>query len=348
MKVTYYGYFTPFGGYGIVNLAWVKYLRRAGVEVFPHRKFEVRPGSAEWNALDDEEKEIFSLPFKKQRIGICETTPYSLGLIDTEIKIANTMCEADFIGNDWAMKLNGMDHIIVPNAWNKWVFKRSGVRKPITVIPHGQDHNLFTYVDRRDRIPEFGKKRKFRFGIVGYLNDRKGVFELIQAFASEFQKGEPVELYLKSSNKAFGYYKNFTDKRIITDVRHLPMPQLVELYQSFDCFVFPSRAEGVGNPPREAILTGCPTIATNYSGLEELAPYIRSLEPSGMESRIDMVDQPGKWAVIDIQNLMWHMRRVYDDYEKELKRAERARNWMIKNFAWEKVTDDLIKFLNKL
>ena len=139
MKLSYYGYFTPFGGYGIVNLYWVKHLLRQGIEVFPHTKYKIQPTTPEWEALDPEEQSIFSLPFEQQKIGIIETTPFDFNLIDTPIKICNTMCEADFLGPEWVDAINQMDYVIVPNEWNKKVFVESGVSKKIVVIPHGQD-----------------------------------------------------------------------------------------------------------------------------------------------------------------------------------------------------------------
>lgn len=344
MKLSYYGYFTPFGGYGIVNLNWVKHLRRLGVDVYPHRKFEVFPTTPEWEVLTPEEREIFSLPFEKQKVGIIETTPFDFGLIDTEIKIANTMCESSFISKEWVEPINRMDFVIVPNAWTREVFLESGVTKPIEVIPHGQDANLFKF---KERVP--GKHRTFRFGIVGYLNDRKGVFDLIQAFCSEFEKSEPVELYLKSSNKAFAYYSNFSDPRIITDCRHLSSPELVKLYHDFDCFVFPSKAEGVGNPPREALLTGCPVIVGNYSGLEEIAKpeYVYPIDPINFNKRADMVEQPGDWANYDIQELMYWMRWVYEHQEEANSKAEKGSRWLAEQFSWEKVTHQLVDFVRK-
>lgn len=341
MKINYYGYFTPFGGYGIVNLYWVKHLRRQGIEIFPHRKFEIQPTTPEWEALDEEEKSIFSLPFKQQRVGIIETTPFDFNLIDTPVKICNTMCEADLLGPEWIDAINQMDFVIVPNQWNKDVFVRSGISKnKIVIIPHGQDIQKFAYKKRK-------KKDIFTFGTVGYLNDRKGVFELIQAFVSEFAPEEPVRLYLKSSNKFFGYYQNFSDPRIITDVRHLSLDQIRDLYYGFDCFVFPSKAEGVGNPPREALATGCPIIVTRYSGLEEIAlpEFSYPLLPSSFTNRTDMIEQPGKWANIDVQELMYQMRYVYEHQEEAAEKARLGSKFIADNFSWEKVTGQLIDFL---
>ena len=52
LKINYYGYFTPLGGYGIANINWVKHLKRLGVDVSPHAKFKPLPDSYEWSIMD--------------------------------------------------------------------------------------------------------------------------------------------------------------------------------------------------------------------------------------------------------------------------------------------------------
>lgn len=313
IKINYYGYFTIFGGYGIANLNWVEHLSRLGVDVYPHAKFIPQPGTREYLAMSEKQRELLAKPFVKQKVGIIETTPFDFGIIDTEVKIANTMCESDRIGKSWVDACNGMDMVVVPNEFQLNVFRKSGVKVPMRIIRHGTWTEMFPYYERPVR-------ETFTFGIVGWLNDRKGVFELIRAFTSEFELHEPVKLYLKSSNKDFGFYSHFTDPRITTDIRHLNPDGLRDIYNSFDCFVFPSRAEGVGQPPREAMATGCPTIVTNYSGLEEIAHkgICYPLQPVSYSEGVNplAIEQPGKWANIDVQELMYWMRYVYEHQEE--------------------------------
>ena len=343
MKINYYGYFTPFGGYGIANINWVTYLSRLGVEVYPHAKFISQPGTPEYNVLTNEQKEILATPFEKQKIGIIETTPFDFDIIDTEIKIANTMCESSEIGEDWVNPCNAMTAVCVPNEFQKEVFIRSGVRVPVHVIRHGTWTEMFPYYERP-------KRDVFTFGIVGYLNERKGIFDLIRAFVSEFDMDEPVRLYLKSSNKDFGFYSNFTDPRITTDIRHLKPEELRDLYYSFDCFVFPSRAEGVGQPPREAMSTGLPTIVTNYSGLEEIADpqWCYPLQPASFSRGVNPVrEQTGDWANIDIQELMYWMRYVYE-HQEEAKEIGRIGSQEINlHHSWPACAQEMVELLKE-
>jgi glycosyltransferase involved in cell wall biosynthesis len=342
ISLSYYGYFTPFGGYGIANFNWVKHLRRAGVSVFPHGKFLPKPGEKEWDVLNAEEREIAQLPFEKQRIGIIETTPFDFNTIKTDIKIANTMAENDTLGKPWVKACNGMDYVVVPNAFQRDVFLNSGV-KNVHVIPHGTETEKFPYYDRP-------KRNNFTFGIVGYLNDRKGVFDVIQAFASEFGHHEPVQLILKSSNPDFGYYRNFNHPHIYTNTALMTPDALNRLYQKFDCFVFPSKAEGIGQPPREAMATGLPCIVGNYSGLEEIAKkeFAYPLNPVSFKKRDGWVEQPGNWAYYDIAELMYLMRYIYEHPEEAKEKGKAAATEIRTNHSWQIAATRMKDFISKL
>lgn len=341
MELSYYGYFTPFGGYGIANIEWVKHLRRQGFDISVNARFKPTVGSHEWDVMNEEERSMFDAQFEKKRIGIIETTPDNFQEIETEIKICNTMAETDEIGPGWVNQINRLDYCIVPNKFYKKVFNRSGVNIPIAVIPHGVDVDFYKPAFR----PFDGV---FRFGSCGYLNERKGVYELVRAFCSEFDKDEPVELHLHTTNQDFYYYKNFKDERIKITHELWDKKKLRDFYNNLDCFVFPSRAEGVGYPPREAMATGCPTIVMNWSGLEDIALEQISypLTPDGFEKVNPVFDQPGNWAKVNIKELMYWMRHVYSNREEALERGKNGSKFIKRFFTWENCAYQLGEFLN--
>lgn len=343
ISINYYGYFTPYGGYGIANLNWITYLTRAGIDVYPHNKFSYRLASKEREIIGQEQAAILDKPFVKQRIGVVETTPYDFYLNTSKFRIANTMIESSRMGKTWVNQCNAMDLIVVPNEFQKNAFIQSGVVCPIKIVRHGTWTEMFPYYERPERPV-------FTFGTVGYLNERKGVFDLIRAFSSEFALNEPVRLILKSSNQDFGYYSRFSDPRITTDISHLSPQDLNKVYQSFDCFVFPSRAEGVGQPPREAMSTGLPTIVTKYSGLEEIAdlgyPLTDLTLKEGMNPQI--IEQTGDWAYPDIQELMYQMRWVYEHQAEARQKGKESSRIIKEEHSWEKAATDMKTLLETI
>lgn len=314
------------------------------MDVVPHGKFMPKNGEKEFEELNAEEKEIASIPFSQQKIGIIETTPFDFKLNTSRIKIANTMVESDVVGKPWVKQCNAMDFIVVPNEFQKRAFESSGVKSPVVVVPHGTETEKFPYMERPilDDV--------FTFGIVGWLDDRKGVFDVIRAFASEFTKGEGVRLILKSSNPDFGYYSQFNDKRIKTINTLMSAEDLKWLYYEMDCFVFPSKAEGIGQPPREAMSTGLPVIVGNYSGLEEIAhPSISyPIQPSGFTTRDEWAEQPGRWANYDIQELMYQMRYVYEHREEAREVGRRASKYINERASWSIAAKKMIQFLETI
>lgn len=310
-----------------------------------HPKFKPRPGGNEWNILDDEEKEIFKGDFEVRRIGVIETNPWDFDINKSEIRIANTMCESDHVSKSWPEKLNSMQHIVVPNEFCRNTFLNSGVTTPITVIPHGTDTERYKFVDRT------GRGKPFIFGISGFLDvtDRKGAFDLIRAFSSEFEEHEKVELWLKSSDLNFGFYSRFTDRRIHTFAQLWNFDQIIDFYSQIDCFVFPTKAEGIGYPPREAMATGLPTIITKWSGTETIAQEGISypLAPKYFEPRPNFIEQDGNWAKIDIAELMGTMRHIFENQKEAIKIGKKGADWIRKNESWEKSAMDMKKFLER-
>jgi glycosyltransferase involved in cell wall biosynthesis len=66
--------------------------------------------------------------------------------------------------------------------------------------------------------------------------------------------------------------------------------ELVDLYRSAACLVFPSLYEGFGLPPLEAMACGCPVTASNATSLPEIcgdaAEYFDPLSPEDMAAAI--------------------------------------------------------------
>ena len=254
------------------------------------------------------------------------------------------MTEADVICDEWVENCNKLNYLILPNEWQKEVFQKCGVKTPIWVIPFGSETNLFKYIKRP-------KREVFTFGTIGYMmptreeKDRKNFWKLIQAFISEFDKKEPVRLLIKSSSAESGFYKCWKDPRIILDNERIPRERLRDVYYDMDCFVFPSRGEGVGQPPREAMSTGLPTILTNWSSLTEVALPEISYPLSYTLSKREMAEEPGMWADVDVAELMYYMRYVYEHQDEAMEKGKKASEFMKNNFTWEQSAEKLKKHL---
>ncbi len=340
--LNWFGWSNPRSGYGIVNLEYSTAVQRQGVDVtFGWERCEdVLP--EDFEQLTREQKEMLSKPFVPQKIGIIKTTPQMFYMNRSQFRIGYTMVENTKIGPKWVELCNQMDAMFVPSPFLVDVFKECGVKKPIQSVKQGIDSRKFPYFDRKP-------KDKFIFGTVGYMDERKNWQDLVQAFCSEFDQDEPVELWIKNSNGYFNHI-HFTDPRVKVINRMYRFDEIQKLYQLFDCFVFPSHAEGSGLPPREAMATGLPVILTNWSGLTEVCnPEMNyPLTPVAIDiPDVRGPDQPGFMARIDVTELMYYMRYVYEHQDEAKRKGMIASRYIHRNWNWDACAVDLISKLQE-
>ena len=331
------GWFNPLSGYGIVNLEYATALERLTGKVSVPWEREVDMIQEHWGLLTDEQRTLLSKPYTKERVGIIKTTPQLFTKLESDFRIGYTMVENTMIGKRWTELCNQMNAIFVASPYLVKVFKDCGVTVPIRSVKQGIDSRKFPYIDR----PE---KSVFTFGTIGYQDERKNWKDLIQAFCSEFEPFEPVELVIKNSNKYFEYMV-FNDRRIKILNDKMTFEQITNLYTTFDCFVFPSHAEGSGLPPREAMATGLPTILTNWSGLEEVCnpEYNYPIDPIAIDfPDIRGDEQPGFQARLDVKELMYWMRHAYIHKEEGRKKGKKASEYIHKEWNWDVCAKDLL------
>eukprot|EP00727_Mastigamoeba_balamuthi_P009812 m51a1_g5453 hypothetical protein (426) ;mRNA; r:215789-217624 len=196
--------------------------------------------------------------------------------------VGRTMSETDAIPEEWVRRCNGMDEVWVPTQFHDQVFRRSGVDgSKIAVVPEPVDTRAFNLQVRPLPKDQFDKGGKFWFLSVAKWEERKNFPMLVRAFTEEFRRNESVALLVLTHE--FHHEGTPIEEKIreITqsvkpsaeerpEVRvlqwYIPDRELPQLYASVDCLVVPSKGEGWGRPHIEAMATGVPVIATNWSG----------------------------------------------------------------------------------
>lgn len=127
------------------------------------------------------------------------------------------------------------------------------------------------------------------FFYTGTLSPRKNLRRLVEAFG-RIQRELPHDLVITGGG---GYIETPLDDLIARydiagRVRRLglvPKGDLVGLYSAADAFVFPSRYEGFGIPPLEAMACGCPVISSRATSLAEVVgDAALTFEPDDVET----------------------------------------------------------------
>lgn len=344
--INWWGWSNSKAGYGIVNLEYATAIQRLGIDVTYGWERKEHMLSRDFESLTMEQQRMLEKPFILKTIGVIKTTPELFYQNKSVYRIGYTMVENTRIGEKWINWCNEMDAMFVPSEFLIQVFKNSGLIKPVKVVKQGIDSLKFPYFKRRLK----DKNEPFIFGTVGYMDDRKNWQDMVVAFASEFDKNEKVELWIKNSN---GYFIHtiFQDNRIRLINTLYSFSEIQRLYPMFDAFLCPSHAEGSGLPPREAMATGLPTILTDWSGLSEICnpKFNYPLQPISIDHPdVRGPEQPGYMAKIDARELMYWMRHIYENRQEAMKKGELASKYIHENWNWNICAKDLLVKLGEL
>jgi len=255
--------------------------------------------------------------------------------------VTYSMWETERVPRDHVEEINASSSFhLVPCRQNAESHLACGVRVPVKVLHHGVDAARFPLLERpRDGL------EPYTFGTFGDLAPRKGIDALVRAFSEEFRPNEPVRLLMKSTAKGSDYGAD--DPRIVTLGGFLDGHALLELLRRLDAFVLPSRGEGFGLCGLEAMSTGLPLVATDWSGPSEY------LDPAdSYPLRYDLVDARGtesngvryfgRWAEPDVGHLRHLMRCLYEDPKEGVEKGRAASARVRRDWTWSRVAGRLV------
>lgn len=158
------------------------------------------------------------------------------------------------------------------------------------VIPNGVHPDFFGEVEV-ERIAQtarrFGLRRHPRVLYAGGYDERKNVDTLILAMARVFSHRRDGELVLVGAKDNLGIRRKVGEAGLESRVVATPFvsrEDLVALYNTADLFVYPSRYEGFGMPPAQALAVGVPVVASNIPPLREVVrDYGILVDPDSVE-----------------------------------------------------------------
>ena len=248
-------------------------------------------------------------------------------------KIGFTMLEVDGIPSSWVRRANKMDEIWTPSHFNLETFRRSGVERPIHVMPIGINPAYFN-----PGIKGFRLRGPFTFLSMFEWGERKAPEILLKAFNDEFAANEDVVLIckvynadpaIKIPNQVKSYGLKEVGGSIIFSINEVvPGYQIGSIYRSVDCFVLPTRGEGWGLPIMEAMACGLPVIATNWSGptdfISKDTAYLLDVERFKPAQAKCAYYRGFNWAEPSYEHLRSLMRHVYENRDEARMIGRRA------------------------
>jgi len=277
------------------------------------------------------------------RIGIAMTVPYDerLHVHQSVYKIGITQFETDRVPEFHVRQVNRLDHLILTSNFQPDVWRRSGLRRdlPVSVLTPGVDTDWFAFRERP-------AGDTFRVLILGALTARKDPITAVKAFQEASRGDEGWRLTIKT-RRAQGIELLLDALGIPHAPDQLPgwpwrgpapvdprielwlcddSPERVrQRYWEHDCLLWPSKGEGVGLPPLEAMATGMEVVMSDNSGMADYA-YPDHCWPVGT-SHMEPADIPGGFSRHYVESYgsvgQWWVPS-YPDLVKQLRRAHMA------------------------
>lgn len=209
--------------------------------------------------------------------------------------------------------------MVINSTWLKDILEGKLKQKAEALILHAPD--------REDFYPEIIKKGKNKIRVLMPFRDIywKGAEDGIEAFKIAKKKYPHIQLVMFGPkwNKDVPSFAEFHLNPSNSELR--------KLYNSSSMFLFPSRSEGFGMPPMEAMACKIPVVATRVGAVPDYA----------ISGKTALVSEAG-----DIEGLAQNIIELVKDKNKRKEIAENGYNY-IKHFTWENATEQLEKvFLN--
>lgn len=168
---------------------------------------------------------------------------------------------------------------------------------------------------------------------VGAMNPRKNVGSLIDAYdrlKADYNCNH--RLVIVGPRNKFVYDEMNVDasRPDIVTPGFLPKEELKYTFEEADLFVYPSKYEGFGLPPLEAMACGTPVVAAEVTALPEI-----------LDGAVEFVDP------YDVSDITRGMRKVLADstYQEHLLRAGREQTVQ---YTWDRAVEEMKRLLRSL
>lgn len=244
-----------------------------------------------------------------------------------------TMWESRQLPEAFRDTLHEFDLIMVPSPQNVELFSR--YHDNVKLVTLGVDPTLWHPI----AAPPVG--RTFDFLIAGRGN-RKGTDIAYKAFRTVFKnhpKKGPVPRLLMKSLRGHG---DFYGGDIVHHVGELSDEAERDLYASAHAYIQPSRGEGFGLQPLQAMSLGRPTILTEAHGHESFAKLGIPISAAVSKADYFIYGNAGEWWEPDFDETCEAMWDVYSNYEFHVEHAARGAETIARDFTWKASADQFI------
>ena len=264
------------------------------------------------------------------RVGLCMATPGEFSKLPTPYRIGLTMYESDNPLErhpEWKRNCGEVDALFVPSRYCKEIFS-SFVNRPIRVVPLATNPMYNVGLKRK-----YTPKDTFTFFMHGTLTERKSPRETLDAFQKAFPRDQfpHVKMVFKTRLGIFGLGQHQLpkpdDDRISIYDHDWYASRLLDQFNEADAYLFPSKGEGYGMTPREAMFAGLPTIFSDNTALKDIVDDKYNW-PIPMVKKEKTV-LGGDWSLPDWDYMIDVMRWMVANPKAAHQKAQKATRWIM-------------------
>lgn len=259
------------------------------------------------------------------------------------------VCDLNRIPPHWTSAMNTWaTHIVTPSSWCAETFDSCGVHwKDISVVHHGVCAELLAEQCVEPSTSQF----VFDHYCSSQVPDRKGTLELIDAFVLCASKMPDAVLRIHTSSPAvLARVAQARTARIVVEQEcFVSDVDQAARYQQAHVVVQPSRCEGFGMIPLEALSVGTPVITTACTGHAEWASSLGGgafIISSGELGECQ--PGPGLAPSVKTDHIVQALQYAFNKYDTLRKEAIEFQEHVREVWSWSNVLQPLVSLLSEL
>lgn len=272
---------------------------------------------------------------------------------DHGLTIGYTPWESTEVPENWVAGLRAVDDLWVTSDFVKDVFQKHRLNRQhdIFVLPHGIEECWKPVEHRREDRP-------FTFVHVGEPAVRKGGDIVLRAWHKAFKDRKDVRLIMKCNKYPAARVKDISGSIVMSPGMYdnidvvgniMTQQEMWNMYARSDCMVYPTRGEGFGLIPWEAMATGLPTIIPEQGCAMVMNQFATGLlRNSQWVNSTATHEHPGQWLDPDVNEVIAQMEYVMSDYDA----IGTARYWgaqkLHTDYSWDSIARLAISRINLL
>lgn len=264
---------------------------------------------------------------------------------DSHYNIAYWLWELDEFPNEWLNCTHILDEIWTPSEFISESIRKK-TNKPVITVPY---HVMAPTKDEYDRVYFGLHEDEFLFLTMfdcGSMMERKNPQAVVKAFdkafdAQEKKPGLVIKINGATSadmKKIKEYINGKSNIYLINQI--FTKVEINSLIKCVNTVVSLHKAEGFGLVMAEAMLSGVPCIATNWSAntefMDSRTACMVDYELVKTDREIGPYKKGSCWAEPDIEQAAMYMRKLFLEPEYGRKKAKFAREYIVRHLGLDR------------